>query len=253
LPIDSPATMSFLAHTRMQDNEIINDQLSYVDWSQYPVLLLGGDLGENTSNDSETMDTYDSYFNFSHPNCLWAIGNHDAIDSTLIYQYTEKPRNPYLFKDDVGIFALNEFNEDDFISEAIIAQIKTATETLVPGNTFILLTHKLIWLAGHPELGLMTNSIANGPEGDCSYCTKVGNFYEVLYPYLAQLESDGIEVICLAGDLGFKKYRFEFLTESGVQFLANGFNFSDEENEFIEFFKEDKKLDWRYVNIDSRK
>ena len=59
----------------------------------------------------------------------------------------------------------------------------------------IFLTHKLIWLRGsrgEPGLKAFNNipdgqtRVANGKFGDCVWCTPKTNFYEDVYPLLAQ-------------------------------------------------------------------
>jgi len=91
-PEESPLfKLLHISHTREDLTYDIQPSLLNIDYDSYDLLCLGGDIDENTSSADSTMQLWNSIFNFSNPNTLWALGNHDTFDRALISQYTERP------------------------------------------------------------------------------------------------------------------------------------------------------------------
>jgi len=98
------------------------------------------------------------------------------------------------------------------------------------------------------ELEPIADSISNGPLGDCSYCINSNNFYDDIYPLLINVKQRGIEVVCIAGDIGKKVSEFEYITGDGIYFLASGINGENGNNKVLVFEYDDssRKLEWNY-------
>ena len=91
-PEESPLfKLLHISHTREDLTYDIQPSLLNIDYDSYDLLCLGGDIDKNTSSADSTMQLWNSIFNFSNPNTLWTLGNHDTYDRALISQYTERP------------------------------------------------------------------------------------------------------------------------------------------------------------------
>jgi len=104
-------------------------------------------------------------------------------------------------------------------------------------------------MPGNSELEPIINDVANGDFGSCGFCTNPNNFYQDIYPLLVNAQKDGVAVICLAGDLGFKVAEFEHITSDSIFFLASGIDFRRDVNKFLVFEgtkEENYLLRWRY-------
>lgn len=111
----------------------------------------------------------------------------------------------------------------------------SVTDTLQTTTHLVILHHKLIWMYGDSYLQTYINSIPNGGFGDCFYCINPNNFYVDLYPKLLELEAKGIEVICVAEDIGFRTNEFAYTTPEGVQYLASGIDAGKSYNQALIF------------------
>jgi hypothetical protein len=219
-----------------------------IDYSKFDVLCLGGDLALLTSLDEATMEKTDSYFNVSDPNTLWSLGNHDYSDLDLVEAYTGRP--PYYAYNKNGITFI-VLDTQDSLSNIVGEQLNlfnSVMDTLTESTHLIVLSHKLIWMYSHPELNSEIDSISNGIFGECFHCVNPNNFYEDLYPRLIEAKQGGIEVICLAGDIGIKVKDFYYLTDEEIIFLASGLSYTESEN-FAILFKHNvskNELTWEY-------
>ena len=111
--------------------------------------------------------------------------------------------------------------------------IKNVTDTITNSHCFILLHHKLIWMYGNQVLESLADSIPNGGIGNCFYCINPNNFYDDIYPLLLQVKNRGINVICIAGDIGLKVKEFEYITPEGIYFLASGIYAGNSDNKIL--------------------
>lgn len=253
-PVDpTPAlqdSLQFLhvAHTRMNSNGEFNEPLTQVDFSKYDVLLLGGDLASNTSIDSRPMDSLDHVFDFASENTLWALGNHDYDDLDLVKEYTGRPPFYTYTKEKVTFLVLDtQDSMSNFVGEQL-EMIKNVVDTLSYSTHLVLLHHKLIWMYGNAELESEISMVSNGQAGECFWCINPNNFYPDVYPLLLDVEEQGIEVLCIGGDLGFYSKTFQYETPEGIDFLGAGMNLGDEENPVL-LLKYDfttSQLDWMF-------
>ncbi|MEJ2055250.1 MAG: hypothetical protein P8X42_15140 [Calditrichaceae bacterium] len=79
----------FIHHPR-SDIEGVLPAIENINFTQYDVTMLGGDLTWTTSEDTATMAYCDSIFDLGSPNTLWSLGSHDVQreDSGIIKSFT---------------------------------------------------------------------------------------------------------------------------------------------------------------------
>jgi hypothetical protein len=212
------------------------------------MLWLGGDLAKRTSIDEETLNYVDAIYNLSDVNTLFALGNHDYDNLDLIEEYTNRPSYFAYSNNNICFIVLDT---QDSLSNIVGDQLvffNSVMDTLSESTHLIVLTHKLNWMYSHPVLDSQINSISNGEFGDCFYCLNPNNFYDVIYPRLIEAKQGGIEVLCLAGDIGFKVNNFSFITEEEIYFLASGVATSEENNKALLFKHnmEEQTLTWEF-------
>lgn len=242
--------MIHVSHTRGWDNSVVDPAIKSIDYATYNIRLLGGDIANQTSLDVPIMNTWDEIFNFGSFQTLWALGNHDYTDLSLVSAYTQ--RDAFYTYHQNGITFLVLDTQDDFsnISNEQLELVTSVLDTISESKYLILNHHKLIWMYGHPELEPMINNVANGELGTCFYCTNPNNFYDDVYPLLVEAENRGVDVICVGGDLGFKVKAFEYFTSDGIQYLASGCNLVGEDSVLIfDYFLDEKELDWSFRGL----
>ena len=238
-----------LAHTRTAANPYMDQLVESIDYSYYDMLWLGGDMAVSSSLDDMTMNHLDSILDLGNENTLWALGNHDYADLERVSAYTHRPAYYAYYKDKITFLVLDT---QDSLSNMVGEQLElfsSVTDTLETTTHLVLLHHKLIWMYGDSYLQTYINSIPNGGFGDCFYCINPNNFYSDLYPKLLELEASGIEVICIAGDIGFRTNEFAYTTPEGVQFLASGIDAGKSDNQAL-LFRHDvvsDSLSWVFV------
>lgn len=238
----------FLSHCRTNDSLKIIPEVEKFDFSPYDLVLLGGDLAQLSSKDTNQLNYLDSIFNLSSPNTLWTLGNHDYTQPDLISQYTNRPLFYSYYKNGISFLVLDT---QDSVSQIVGKQkqlLSTLCDTISQSSHLILMTHQLIWLYGHPQLEAKASQLSNGKIGDCNYCINPNPFYTDLYPELLKVKNKGIEVICLAGDMGFKQDTFDFTTKDDIHFLATGMDFRKPSQQAL-FFQHDtisQTLSWEF-------
>ncbi len=251
---ECPSSASFqyylhLAHTRTATNPNMDQLVESIDYIYYNMLWLGGDLAVSSSLDDMTMNHLDSILDLGNEHTLWALGNHDYADLERVSAYTHRPAYYAYYKDKITFLVLDT---QDSLSNIVGEQLElfsSVTDTLEITTHLVLLHHKLIWMYGDTYLQTYINSIPNGGLGDCFYCINPNNFYTDLYPKLLELEDSGIEVICIAGDIGFRANEFAYTTPEGVQFLASGIDDGKSNNQAL-LFRHDlvsDSLSWEFV------
>ncbi len=186
------------------------------------MLWLGGDMSFSTSEDSTTMNYYDSILDFSDQNTLWSLGNHDYANLNLIETYTNRPSFYSYYRNGLSFIVLD--TQDDFsnISGDQLDLITSVTDTIEESSHLVILHHKLIWMYGNTDLEPIINDVSNGQFGDCFYCLNPNNWYEDIHPMLQVVQQSGIQVICVGGDIGFETSQFEYTTSEGIKYLASG-------------------------------
>ncbi len=240
-----------ISHTRTKSNPYMDSTVEMIDFSKFDMLWLGGDLASLTSLDDYTMSHVDSIFDIDNSNTLWALGNHDYSNLDRIQEFTNRPPFYSFHKNGITFIVLDT---QDSLSNIIGLQkdfFDGIVDTIQESSHLIILHHKLIWMYGNTELEPQISTISNGYFGDCFYCINPNNFYSDIYPKLLKIKQKGVEVLCIAGDIGFKVNEFEYITSDGIYFLASGINFGGDENKALLFTHDiaNKKLTWNYELI----
>jgi len=250
-PVPQIKNYIHIAHTRTNSNPLMDSIIESINYGKFDMLWLGGDLANLTSKDDYTMQHVDSVFHLGNRNTLWSLGNHDYSDLTRIRKFTNRPLYYSFYKDGITFIVLDT---QDSLSNIIGAQKKifeSVVDTIQKSSHLIILHHKLIWMYGNTFLEPQISSVSNGELGSCFYCINPNNFYTDIYPKLLEVKQKGIEVICIAGDIGFKVKDFEYTTSDGIYFLASGIYSGTKSNKALLFHHDitNKKLTWEYKLI----
>ena len=240
-----------LSHTRTNANPLLDATVEKLDFTNYKMLWLGGDLAQLTSADDSTMQHVDRLFDLSNPATLWALGNHDYTDVERVKKFTRKPNYYAYHENGITVVVLDTQDSLSNIVGEQKAFLYGILDSLKNSSHLVVLHHKLIWMYNHPELAQKAKSISNAEIGDCSYCINPNSFYTEIYPKLVELKKSGVEVLCIGGDIGFNANQFEFETEEGIYFLASGIHANEANNKALLFKHrvEERKLSWEFVPL----
>jgi len=235
----------YLAHTRIKTNDSIYSKIYDIDFSQFDMTLLGGDLSWHSFRGDFILEHMDSLFDFKNPNTLWSIGNHDRTSNKQFYKATLKNKYHAYQNYDVTFITLDS---QDSLSSIVGAQkdfLFNVLDTLQTKNV-VILSHKLIFMNDHPVMDAMISKICNGKKGDCYHCHNTNNFYQDIYPKLRALRNNDVQVFWIGGDLGYRTSEFEYIDENGIRFLGNGFWYPRTHNKVLLF----SKKEYTFVPID---
>ncbi len=211
-----------IAHTRTNTNPQMDSVVERLDFNEFDMLWLGGDMAQLTSADDKTITHVDSVFDIGNKNTLWSLGNHDYSDLNRIQKFTHRPPFYAYNKNGLTIVVLDT---QDSLSNIVGAQKKFfegIVDTIQDSSHLIILLHKLVWMYGNTDLEPQIAEISNGRFGDCFHCINPNNFYTELYPKLLEVKKKGMEVYCISGDIGFHAKEFEYTTSDGIHLLASG-------------------------------
>ncbi len=249
------ATYLHIAHTRSYNGA--KDQLikavEKVDYSQYDVLMLGGDLVFESTGKKETLNHLDTIFDLSNPNTLWTLGNHDYHNHPeWIPEVTSRP-NAYAYQKYGIKYLVLDSQEDNCNTTGKQKEIFEQTIESINSKTshLIVLHHKLLWMLDNDTLQRQVNNIANGGAGGCFHCIPQNNFYSDVYPKLVEVQKKGVQVICIAGDIGAKVNQFEYQSKEGIYFLASGLKGGATDNRVLLFDHDINKreLSWTFEKL----
>ena len=194
------------------------------------------------------MAHVDSILDLGNPNTLWSLGNHDYWDLDRVEMFTHRPAYYAYHKDGITFMVVDT---QDSVSNILDAQkdlLTSITDTIQESSHLVILHHKLIWMYGDSILEPQIPFISNASLDTCFFCLNPNNFYTEIYPLLVNVKNRGIEVICIAGDIGIKIDEFEYLTPEGIQFLASGGHAGFILNKALEFTHDipNRQLTWEY-------
>ncbi len=79
-----------MSHTRTDANPYLDEAIENMNFGNYDMIWLGGDLALQTSEDEATIQHVDSILDLKNPNTLWAVGNHDNADIELVNATTKR-------------------------------------------------------------------------------------------------------------------------------------------------------------------
>lgn len=249
-PIKIPENHSYLhiSHTRTASNPKIDSIAEIIDYNKYSMVWLGGDLAYLTSSDEETISYVNSIFDIESESTLWSLGNHDYSDLELIQDFTNRPPYYAYHQNNITFLVLDTQDSLSNIIGNQLSLVNKVIDTINESTHLILLHHKLIWMYNNPLLEPQVSEVSNGMAGDCFYCLNPNNFYSEIYPRLIEVKNKGIEVICIAGDIGFNTNEFQHITQEGIYFLASGIEYGSPENKALLFYHDMQinTLSWQY-------
>lgn len=242
-----------MAHTYRENpnRQQVDARVETLDFSAYDLVLLGGDLTQQSTLEASNMSYLDSVFNLQNPNVHWAIGNHDYMQPQLVPEATGKPLFYTFHRKGVTFLVLDSQLDSCSISGAQRTLFQAVIDTMRQSSHFVLMQHKLCWLWQHPELQGFEKQ-ANADFGPQPWDTNPNNFYADIYPSLVALEQQGIEVICLSGDVGVRANQFAHRTAEGIDFLASGLSRTGEADDVVLRFvhkPEARTLSWHFAPI----
>ncbi len=250
LPAPEPKVNTFLAlgHTRTNDNSTIDQEVAQMDFDDYDLLLLPGDIAWSASRDTSILHKLDTVFGIRKESTLWGLGNHDYSNPDLVEAFTGRSSFYHYAFNKISFVVLDTEDSLSSFTQPQHDLLESVIDTLSETTHLILLHHKLNWMYGHPDLEHQINDITNGGSGDCSWCTNPNNFYEKTYPLLLKAKDKGVEVICLAGDIGKFSKSFEFLTSEGIYLIATGIEYDQSGNQALLFtyLPEFDDLHWQF-------
>ena len=232
-----PESFIFVSHVRTNNTTIQNcDSIAaLIPYRDFQLVLIGGDVTTDASSSLSTLYYIDSIFDIQNEHTLWALGNHDYASVSNVSLVTHRPAYYSYYYKGITFLVLDTQDSLSNIVGAQLQMIKNVTDTISESRHLIVLHHKLIWMWGNSEMEPMIDSITNGGSGSCFWCTNPNNFYPDVYPLLLNAKHKGIDVMCLAGDVGYYTKEYSYTTSDGILFRACGMNTGDADNVAIVF------------------
>jgi len=255
---ESKDTVNYIhiAHTRIFDtiNQVLDPRFEKIDYEKFDMVLLGGDLCEESSIEYSTLEYLDGYLDLDSPNTLWALGNHDNANLDYVERATGRKHFYSYHHNGITYIVLYTQEKEDWICTITGKQletIKNVTDTISESSHLVLMTHKLIWIKDHPELKEHQGKEAY--DWSCNYKIHKNGWQSEILPMLRTVREKGIEVIALAGDIGNNVHEFEEQTSDGIYYLASGSNPNNKNAKFLQF-KHDlitKELRWEFIHLEN--
>lgn len=253
----------------------IDPRLLLLDYSQYEGVWLGGDNCSHTTKEPGTVQYLDSIFNLSNPNSHWTVGNHDLLDGN-IGRITEVTKRPFYYThcdDGMCVLVLNTNlywqDPDDFPGlceerDRQLAFIQNFCDTLsYTKNLVILHHHAILNELRVNEKGEMLKLDNVNFKRVRSTCEKGASLTHDFYHYLVELKSRGVNVFCIAGDVGMVSKGYHIETKDGIHLLGSGINnsmnmdypapyvknFNPDTVLIVERYLENDSLGFNFVNL----
>ncbi len=244
-----------VAHTRIFDtvNQVIDPRMEKINYGQFDMVLLGGDLCEETSKSYETLEYLETIFDLDAPTTLWALGNHDNANLAFVEKATQRPYFYSTHQDGITFVVLYTQEKEDWICTITGKQLEllqNITDTIQESSHLVVMTHKLIWIKDHPNM--KEHQGIKPYDWSCNYMITRNGWQTEIAPMLQKVENRGIEVIALAGDIGNAVQEFEVKSDDGIDYLASGTNPEKKGIKFLHFKHnlETRELTWRFVPVE---
>ncbi len=248
----------FMGHTYQfgSGGTRVDERIEQLDLSVYEGIWLGGDICSEATLEYSTIEYIDGLFDLSNPNTYWAFGNHDIRNENLewIHEFSGRETFYAHYQNGFTSIILNT-NLVPSQCEQLNNQyymIEDVCDTIQQSSHLILLMHHGIW-RGVPDLP----PPACYAHSDLMYwnsnCFSVNStFVNSIYPMLLEVENRGIEVICILGDMGAYKKKFDMQSVDSISFLGCGLNNSPEDYVLImEYETGTRNFNHSFHNLDS--
>ncbi len=217
----------FISHLRADGpGEIVQREVERVDFSRYDLLMMGGDYTWNGTALQSTVDYLDAILDLGSPAVLAALGNHDTAHRNYFTAATGRPTYYATQTNGIAFVVLDTTDDGQDILGGELQMLQDTVNTLSNCTHLVLIHHHLIWLADYAPLAYLYGDERIG----ASSATLSGlNFYDDVYPLLLQAVSNGIEVLCVAGDRtgsdlpgSYGEFHINHTTAEGIHLLAAG-------------------------------
>lgn len=227
-----------VGHTRMMDTvtQVVDPRIEQIKYDQFDMVLLGGDLCEESSKRYDILEYLDGVFDLDSPNTLWALGNHDNARMDFVEKATGRPYVYSYNKNNITYIVLYTQEKADWRCEITGNQmdlIRAVTDTISESSHLIVMTHKLIWLWENKEMAEHQGKVKY--DWSCNYKVYRNGWKSEIVPLLHKVMDRDIQVIALAGDVGNYVSEFEERTSDGIYYLASGNNPDNKKAKFLHF------------------
>lgn len=263
---DTVCNYLFLGHI-YETSESIDQRIEGADLSSYSQIWLGGDICSETTQKESTLNYLDSLFNLSSNYTHWALGNHDIRNGNLEWITSRTGRETFYsyYFNGITLIVLNTNyidSGDCTLMEEQTSLIQSVCDTISASSHLVLLMHNVVW-GGAPGIKSPT-FYANANASWIPFeCNPPKRFIDVVYPQLLKAKDKGVEVVCIAGDMGQTASTFEQVSDVGIVFIGSGITSQITYHEqWPTAGKRDsvlvlthdllaKKLSWEFIDIDN--
>lgn len=235
----------------------VDYRIQQLDLTQYHGIWIGGDVcGESMLNYSTTQHI-DSVFDLGNPETHWALGNHDARNGNWEWYEEFTGRKTYYayYSNDITyiVFNTNLVPTNCKMMNEQYEIISNVCDTIQQSKHLILIMHHGLWrdIPNLPPPATYAHSDLRYWNANCDSVNT--NFAAVVYPKLVEVKQSGIDVICILGDMGASKKKFQVDSVDGIHFLGCGLNENDPEDLVLIFNYNtvSHELDYDFHNLDS--
>ncbi len=235
----------------------IDFRLEQLDVSAYTGVWLGGDVCSEATLEFSTMQYLDDLFQLDNEEMHWTLGNHDARNMNWEYYRELSGRNTFYAFSSNGLTRIvlntNIVPMDCESLDNQYAIIENVCDSIQESNYLILLMHHGLWegIPGLPPPQTYANSNLRYWNSNCYDVNST--FVNSIYPLLVEVQSRGVQVLCILGDMGVSTKTFDMLSDDGIRFLGCGLYDNEAEDKvlILKYQPESQFLDYGFHNLDS--
>ena len=234
---EEPRQYLFLGHAYdWNDTARVDPRIEGLDLAAYDQIWLGGDVCSRTGRPG-TLAYLDSLFDLDAPGTHLVMGNHewDYGDPSLIPEWTRRPTFYTDWVDGICLLVLNTNlfwyypvpppQTDCARKQAQVDLIQKVTDTVKQASHLVILHHHgLLTERKQNEQGQPIEAFNVDAAPITMSCDSTATFTEVVYPWLRQVQSRGVQVVLIGGDVGMRAKTFALRTPEGIQLLGSGIN-----------------------------
>lgn len=212
----------FIGHPRSDDTspQSVQRPVERLDFSRYDLLLGGGDYASSSSGSQATLNYLDRFLHLASPATMLAMGNHDTANRSLFTNATRRNSWYACQTNGIAFLVLDTTENTARITGAQLQLVSNTVAALSNQSHLVVLHHHIIWLRGNPDLDHLMSS-TNIASSTTGLTTNQLNFYSAVYPLLMKAQSNGVQVVCVAGDRT-SNTNIDHRTAEGVYLLATG-------------------------------
>lgn len=258
----------FLGHPYLWGNsQKIDTRVENIDTSEYNGIWLGGDVLSEASLYYSNFEYLDRLFNLSKPTNHWTLGNHDSRNRNREW-YSEFTKRPsyYAYSQNGLTTIVMDGNISPLDCENLdkqYAMIKGVCDTITQGHLMFLIHHGIaIDVPGVKNPSGYGHSALKNWMGNCDADT--ATYIKTIYPMLVELESKGVNVMHVMGDVGAYKKSYHAVSDDGIDYFGSGINNSYNvlknlpitEPDLVLIFKhipKEQKMTWEFVELNNIK